>query len=193
MKAKTVIVVAAGVGLLAWLATRARQTPTAANDYAEPSVLDTITTAIQENIVEPVKSVVSGIRGLRNNNPGNIERTRDQWKGMSADQSSDPRFVVFDAPVWGLRALARVLRKYNAAGLLSVQAMISKWAPSTENNTSAYANAVARELGVSPTQQLVMTDDVLARLMAAIVRHENGQQPYDSGLFAQAIQLERSA
>lgn len=149
--------------------------------------------AIEENIVEPVKSVVSGIRGLRNNNPGNIERTRDQWKGMSADQSSDPRFVVFDAPVWGLRALARVLRKYNAAGLLSVQAMISKWAPSTENNTSAYANAVARELGVSPTQQLVMTDDVLARLMAAIVRHENGQQPYDSGLFAQAIQLERSA
>ena len=193
MKAAPVIVLAVGIGALAWLATRPRTTPTAANDYTPPSVLDTITEAIQENIVEPVKSVVSGVRGLRNNNPGNIERTKDQWRGMSADQSADPRFVVFDAPVWGLRALARILRKYNASGLTTVQAMISKWAPSTENNTSAYANAVARELGVSPTQPLMLTDDTMARLMAAIVRHENGQQPYDSGLFAQAIQLERSA
>lgn len=193
MKAAPVIVLAVGVGALVWLATRPRATPTAANDYAPPSVLDTITEAIQENIVEPVKSAVSGVRGLRNNNPGNIERTGDQWRGMSADQSADPRFVVFDAPVWGLRALARILRKYNASGLTTVQAMISKWAPSTENNTSAYAAAVARELGVSPTQQLMLTDDTMARLMAAIVRHENGQQPYDSGLFAQAIQLERSA
>lgn len=193
MKAAPVIVLAVGIGALAWLATRPRTTPTAANDYTPPSVLDTITEAIQENIVEPVKSVVSGVRGLRNNNPGNIVRTKDQWRGMSADQSADTRFVVFDAPVWGLRALARILRKYNASGLTTVQAMISKWAPPTENNTSAYANAVARELGVSPTQPLMLTDDTMARLMAAIVRHENGQQPYDSGLFAQAIQLERSA
>lgn len=193
MKAVPVVVTAVGLGVFVWLALRSRTTPTAANDYTPPSALDTITEAIQENIVEPVKSVVSGVRGLRNNNPGNIERTRDRWRGMAADQSSDPRFVVFDSPVWGLRALARILRKYNSSGLTTVQAMISKWAPSTENDTSAYAAAVSRELGVSPTQPLMLTDDTMARLMAAIVRHENGQQPYGSELFAQAIQLERSA
>lgn len=28
-------------------------------------------------------------RGIRNRNPGNIERESDRWLGMSADQSSD--------------------------------------------------------------------------------------------------------
>lgn len=182
MKPRNALLLVAGFGAVVWFLRR---------QFPEQS--DVVDQAIQENIVEPIKTVVSGIRGLRNNNPGNIERTRDQWKGMSADQSADSRFVVFDAPVWGLRALARILRQYNNAGLLSVRAMINKWAPSHENDTSAYAAAVSRELGVSPDQQLVMTDDVLADLMAAIVRHENGQQPYTPDLFTQAIQLERSA
>lgn len=131
-------------------------------------------------------------RGLRNNNPGNIERTGDRWRGMSTDQSADERFVVFDSPVWGLRAMARVLRKYAAGGAVTVRAIINRWAPPTENITSAYVAAVARELNVDPDTPLVL-DAVMPELLAAITRHENGTQPYNTSTIAEAIRLEQSA
>lgn len=145
------------------------------------------------SIVEPIRELVSGPRGLRNNNPGNIVRTKDAWKGMSADQSADNRFVVFDAPVWGLRALARILRGYIAGGNTSIAQIISKWAPTNENNTQAYINAVSASMGISPFADVGLDDYSMSKLMAAIVQHENGQQPFDSNTFYQAIQLERSA
>jgi hypothetical protein len=129
-------------------------------------------------------------RGIRNNNPGNIERTGDRWQGMSADQSGDARFVVFDAPVWGLRALARILRKDMAEGD-TLRRIIGEWAPAAENNTGAYVNAVARHVGMDPDAPVREAD--LPRLMAAIVQHENGAQPYPPELFAQALALERGA
>lgn len=176
MNPKAVLLVGAGLGFIAWALRR---------EYPEQAA------QVVDIILEPVKNIISGPRGLRNNNPGNIVRTAEQWRGMSQDQSTDSRFVVFDSPVWGLRALARILRKYNAAGLLSVRDIINRWAPSTENDTGAYVAAVAQSVGVSPTQPLLMTDDTLSRVMEAIVQHENGQQPYAPELFAQAIQLER--
>lgn len=130
-------------------------------------------------------------RGIRNNNPGNIVRTSDAWKGMSADQSGDDHFVVFDAPVWGLRAMARVLRKYIASGADTVQEIIARWAPSNENDTDAYVAAVSQSMGVSPSD--TVTDALLPSLMAAITKHENGTQPYAVAMFDQAIALERSA
>ncbi len=145
------------------------------------------------SIVESVRSVLTGPRGLRNNNPGNIVRTRDSWKGMSKDQSADARFVVFDSPMWGLRALARILRGYVESGHSSVAQIIARWAPTTENDTAAYVRAVSARLGVAPNAPLVLTDSTLARLMAAIVQHENGQQPFSPEILQQSIDLERSA
>lgn len=146
-----------------------------------------------ETIVETVKQAVSGPRGIRNNNPGNIVRTADQWRGMAANQSADARFVVFDAPVWGLRALVRVLRKYAAGGLTTVRGIITRWAPAVENDTAAYVDVVASRLGVDPDAPLQLSDHNMARLVEEIVRHENGQQPYPPSLFAEAINLERGA
>ena len=45
-------------------------------------------------------------RGIRNHNPGNIDKGAD-WEGLADDQSSDSRFCVFKDPVWGIRAMAR--------------------------------------------------------------------------------------
>ncbi len=42
-------------------------------------------------------------RGIRNNNPLNIRRTRDKWKGMKALQS-DAQFAQFESMEWGWRA-----------------------------------------------------------------------------------------
>ena len=48
-------------------------------------------------------------RGIRNNNPGNIRVSKDQWEGMTGD---DGAFVIFDSPESGVRALAKNLQSY---------------------------------------------------------------------------------
>lgn len=129
-------------------------------------------------------------RGIRNNNPGNIEKGQP-WQGLSADQSSDSRFAVFREPVWGLRALGKTLQTYQRLyGINTIRAAISRWAPSVENNTDAYVNAVARHVGASPDAPLDFSrQSVLVPMIEAIVRHENGQQPYDLATLKQAAAL----
>lgn len=130
-------------------------------------------------------------RGIRNFNPGNIDRTAERWQGMAADQSSDKRFVVFTAPVWGLRALAKVLLSYQRKyGLRTPAAIIGRWAPTVENDTDAYARQVAKALGVGVDDQIDLTTAAtLERILPAIVQHENGQQPYPATLIAAAVRL----
>lgn len=130
-------------------------------------------------------------RGIRNNNPGNIDRTAEKWQGMAADQSSDSRFVVFSAPVWGLRALAKVLLSYQRKhGLRTPAAIIGRWAPPVENDTGAYARQVAKALGVGVGDQIdLQQPETLQRILPAIVQHENGQQPYPAALVAEAVRL----
>lgn len=130
-------------------------------------------------------------RGIRNHNPGNIDRTSDRWHGIAADQSSDKRFVVFEAPVWGLRALAKVLLSYQRKhGLRTPAAIIGRWAPPSENDTGAYARKIAKALGVGVNDQIdLQRADTLQRILPAIVQHENGQQPYSEALIAEAVRL----
>lgn len=130
-------------------------------------------------------------RGIRNFNPGNIDRTAERWQGMAADQSSDKRFVVFTASVWGLRALAKVLLSYQRKyGLRTPAAIIGRWAPPVENDTGGYARQVAKVLGVGVDEQIDLTKAAtLERILPAIVQHENGQQPYPASLIAEAVRL----
>lgn len=127
-------------------------------------------------VLETIKGVL-GMRGIRNNNPGNI-RHGARWQGMSAEQT-DAAFVQFDTPEAGIRALAVLLNTYaKKYGLNTVRGIIGRYAPVSENNTSAYINAVADALGVLPDQPI----SVQARkseLIQAIIKHENGAQPYD--------------
>ncbi len=146
--------------------------------------------SVAEEVIEQVVSVVSQPRGIRNNNPGNIERTGTKWRGMSADQSKDSRFVVFDYPEWGIRAIARVIKTYMGRGVNTVQGIINTWAPPSENDTAAYIAAVARKIGVTPYQPL--DAGALPGLVAAIIFHENGQQPYSADQIARGIELERT-
>ena len=116
-------------------------------------------------------------RGIRNNNPGNIRHGSDVWQGMSRAQP-DAAFVRFDSPVWGVRAMARVLMTYrNRYGLQTVRDIITRWAPPTENNTAAYVFAVSQGLGVDPDAPLQFPEQ-LPELVAEIIKHENGYQPY---------------
>ena len=109
---------------------------------------------------------------------------------MSAKQA-DPEFIVFDTPEMGIRALAKVLLNYRRKhGLKTVRGIIGRWAPPNENDTLAYAKAVAKALGVTVDQPIDMEDrDVMQTLVTAIIRHENGEQPYSHGTIRDAIAL----
>ncbi len=125
-------------------------------------------------------------RGIRNNNPGNIRDTAgDTWQGQ---QGTDGEFAIFETPEFGLRALARLLQNYREVhGLRSVRGIISRYAPTNENNTSAYINHVSSALGVSPDDSLQFPTQ-LPGLMAAIIKHENGKQPYSAEQIAMGIE-----
>jgi len=121
-------------------------------------------------------------RGIRLNNPGNIKEApgdKTQWQGERATDD-DPVFEEFVSPEAGIRALARILAGYQIRyGLNTVAGIITRWAPGCENDTGAYIAHVASRLGVTPDQTIDITKaETLADLAEAIIRHENGQQPY---------------
>jgi hypothetical protein len=119
-------------------------------------------------------------RGVRLNNPGNIERGPDAWQGESTLQD-DPRFIRFEEPKWGLRALMKIMLAYqDKHDLHTVEDLISRWAPPVENDTQAYAQDVANHLGVNLSTALDLTNAaMLIRLAQAISVHENGRPPPD--------------
>lgn len=131
-------------------------------------------------------------RGIRNNNPGNIERTSVRWKGMAADQSADSRFIVFTAPQWGIRAIARILLGDWREGQDTIASLIHEWAPPFENDTDAYVHAVGRACGVNPYEPCHIPS-LLPKMIPAIIKHENGMQPYTPEQIQLGIDLERSA
>ena len=126
-------------------------------------------------------------RGIRNHNPGNL-RHGSPWQGRRPLQT-DPEFVQFVGPEWGIRAMVRTLRTYrDAHGLDSVRQIISRWAPPTENATDAYVEHVARVLGVHPDEPIDL-EARLRPLLLTIIRHENGVVPYPPRVIDQGIAL----
>ncbi len=119
-----------------------------------------------------------GPRGVRNNNPGNLEASSSNpWIGQTG---SDGRFAKFETPEHGIRALGRNLISYQRQGIDTVGEIINRLAPPSDNNdTAAYIKAVCAQLGVTANQPLDASNpDTLQALCAAIIKHENGSQPY---------------
>lgn len=130
-------------------------------------------------------------RGLRNNNPGNIDRNSIKWKGMSPEQL-DTRFITFLAPQWGIRAMARILLGDYREGQNTIASLINEWAPPVENDTTAYIAAVGRACSVDPYSPTDIPR-LLPQLIAAIIKHENGVNPYTNDIIQLGIDLEASA
>ncbi len=136
-------------------------------------------------------------RGIRMNNAGNIERTNDKWHGMSAVQF-DKRFITFDDPKWGIRAIIRIILSYNRANhaVDTVREIISKWAPAVENDTDAYVKHVSLIACVKPDEVLNLKDKrTLLGIAKGIVMHENGKSQnefnywYSDAVYQEAVNL----
>lgn len=133
-------------------------------------------------------------RGIRNNNPGNLRLTDIAWKGkVPRSQNTDGAFEQFrdDAGVpghiWGIRAAYVDVRSKLSGGYNTVRKIISRYAPPNENNTEAYIAVVARAVGKSADAALTSAD--LPRVLEAIIKHENGVQPYPATDLQRAIAL----
>ena len=118
-------------------------------------------------------------RGIRNNNPGNMEP--GGWQG---EIGTDGRFAVFDTMVNGIRALGKNLLAYQGKhGVDTVREAIERWAPGSENNTEAYIAFVCHVCELNADDQLNFRDaDTLYWLVTAICEEENGHDAFTHGV-----------
>lgn len=110
-------------------------------------------------------------RNERNNNPGNIEY--GPWAIAHGATGTDGRFAIFPTMASGYMATQALLSQKGAAGMSSVGSLISSWAPSNENNTSAYSAYVAKQMGVGVGDKLDMKNpETVAQLSKYIAQYE---------------------
>lgn len=134
---------------------------------------------------------MTATRGVRNNNPGNIDfNPRNKWQGQLGLEleARCARFARFDTPENGIRALAKLLQNYRGKngmpgvggpGIDTVRETINRWAPGHENDTEAYIGAVSKALGVKPDAVIDVRQPATLRvLVVSIIKHENGGVPY---------------
>ena len=106
----------------------------------------------------------AGTLGERNNNPGNLRPV-----GASTG------FQQFQTPEAGLAAIDQNLQAYGKRGINTIEGVISRWAPSSENNTAAYVSSVAKRLGIDPKQPISLSNPYVRQALGtAIMLHENG-------------------
>lgn len=139
-------------------------------------------------------------RGVRNNNPGNIDyNPRNQWQGQLApDPAVEKRFARFDTAENGIRALAKLVLAYRGKdgmpgigghGIDTVREVINRWAPGFENDTESYIKAVAAGVGVAANQPIDLRNfRTLIAITTGIIQHENGSVPYAATVIAAGVQ-----
>lgn len=155
----------------------------AANGF--PAVRDRIS-GISNSIGDLTRRAQGGlVRGLRNNNPGNIRAT-------SANQpQDDDGFRTFATMDEGIAAANNQLNIYaKRDGINTVSGIVSKWAPKNENDTAAYIASITSQTGIDPGKQLTEADR--ASVLAAMFRHETNSLAPDTASVADALSLRGS-
>ena len=116
-------------------------------------------------------------RGIRNNNPLNIRFSEhNAWLGRKEyDNKTDKSFEEFTDLYYGLRAGIILLRRYIEQGCNSVERIIQRWAPMSENNTEAYIKHVCEWSGFNRQQKIRWENpnDMIA-LVSTMMRVECG-------------------
>ena len=113
-------------------------------------------------------------RGLRNNNPLNIRHNAEHFQGEI--KGRDKSFKTFSSLPFGYRAGIVILGTYLSRGLNTIEKIITKWAPTTENDTESYISNVERWSGIPRNKQLTASDgsDYIL-IVAAMSFVENGR------------------
>lgn len=118
-------------------------------------------------------------RGIRNNNPGNIEfGTYARRQGAT---KGDGRFAIFDTPEEGFQAAENLVKSYGSRGINTIEKIVNRWAPPSENNTQAYINQVVKRTGLPKDIPLDLNNpDIVRKIVNAKIWVENGQNPFET-------------
>ena len=113
-------------------------------------------------------------RGLRNNNPLNIRHNADVFQGEV--KGTDKSFKTFSSMPYGYRAAFVTLGTYLSRGWNTIEKIIAKWAPPTENNTEGYITNVEKWSGVPKNKVLTAASGAdYIMIVAAMSAMENGR------------------
>lgn len=119
-------------------------------------------------------------RAVRNNNPLNIRLSdANKWKGelpKGLNVKMDPAFESFYNAVDGYRAAVILLRNYQRKySLHTLNDIINRFAPTTENDTRSYINAVSDYVGVGANDAINLYDEnTMLKVLLAMHKHEAG-------------------
>ncbi|MGA4645873.1 hypothetical protein ACK6WK_00510 [Citrobacter portucalensis] len=120
--------------------------------------------------------------GFRNNNPGNL-------RAAANATGKNGGFSTFANDADGRAAMARQLMLYGDRGNNTLDGIIHTYAPQSENKTRAYIDSVSKATGYGAKEQVNLHDpETLKTIMAAMIKHENGAQPYTEEQLLNAIQ-----
>jgi hypothetical protein len=126
--------------------------------------------------------------GVRNNNPGNLR----QWGDMPRDAKE---YAMFPTAYAGLAAAIKNLRaQQQVHGLNTIESIIGKWAPPSENNTGPYISDVVKRTGFGAKQRLNLDDAVtVAPLISSIIKHEGNGAAYSDEMINKAVAAQLGA
>ena len=121
----------------------------------------------------PRKQIIP--RGIRNNNPLNI-RIGNTWLG-ERENPTEPAFEEFVTMEYGLRAAFLILRRYiRRYKKNTMSAIISTWAPETENQTKAYIQTVSSATNIPADATILFEDrETMVKIVCAMAKVECGQ------------------
>ncbi|ELH0976238.1 hypothetical protein Q9613_000249 [Salmonella enterica] len=120
----------------------------------------------------------------RFNNPVNLRYAA----GYETASTRNGKFAVFPSLDEGVLAAAKQLQIYGTKGINNIHDIISKWAPSNENNTKAYIGHVVNATGRSEFEKLNLNDTrTLAKLITAMSVKEGAGSRLSEGKVIQII------
>jgi hypothetical protein len=113
-------------------------------------------------------------RGIRNNNPLNIRHNADVFQGEI--KGNDKSFKTFSTMPYGYRAAFVTLATYLSRGQNTIEKIIAKWAPPSENDTKKYIANVVKWSGVPRNKELTAADGAdYILIVTAMSFVENGR------------------
>lgn len=129
----------------------------------------------QDEEVEQRAQSSNAPRGIRNNNPGNLNYAKQS--GATKESGPNGRFAVFNSMTEGISALYKQIQLYFRRGTDTISEIVNKYAPASDNNNvMAYINSLVKATGKGAHESLANSDmSTIFRLLKGIISHENGK------------------
>ena len=116
-----------------------------------------------------VPGISTGGPSVGLNNPFNLRDYDQNWMGQTGATDG---FVNFSSRDYGIRAADRLLSNYDVS---TIRDLVSKYAPSTENDTESYIDFVSSYTGIGKDTPIDVGDpDVRRSIGSAIAKMETG-------------------